>query len=110
MNGSGPGGLEFESPLEDAGAGGGGFGLRDVSGALQGDGEGGVGQGVVGGEGGEGEGSGDGLLEATGVGQGADEAVVGFDVVFVRGERGAEDLSRLDGEAGFKQIEAALGE
>lgn len=53
-------GLELDFPLENAGAGGGGFSLGDVARGLKGDGEGGVGERVGGGEDSEGEGRGDG--------------------------------------------------
>ena len=101
--------MQLDLPLQNAGAGGGGFSLGHVAGMLQRNGEGSVGQGVMGSKRGEGEGGGDGLLEAAGVAQSADEAVMRLDVRRVGGDGGAEGLDRFGWGAGSEQIEPALG-
>lgn len=91
-------------PLQDAGAGGGGFGLGNVAGGLERDGERGVGEGVLGSERGERECGADGLLEMAGVAEGADETVVGLVVVEVGGDGGAEGAGGFVGTAGGEQV------
>jgi len=100
--------LDF--PLEDASAGGGGFGLGDMAGVLQGDGERGVGERVRGREGGEREGCGDGGFQAAGVAESADEAVVGFDVRGIGIDGGAVGLGCLSRRAVGEQLKGALRE
>ena len=78
------------SPLEDAGAVGGGFGFRDVAGVLKADGESGVGERVLRREDGETQSDGDGGFELAGISQGAHKSVVGFDVIWVEVDDGAE--------------------
>ncbi len=77
-------------PLEEAGAGGGGFSFWNVPGVLEADGECGVGERVLRGEDGKSESDGDGEFELVGVAQGTDEAVMGFDVIGVLVDDGAE--------------------
>jgi len=79
-------------PLEDASTGRGGFGRLDVAGLLQGDGERGVGQRVIGREDGERQGRANRLAELARVAQGADQAVMGLDVGRVGGNGGAKGL------------------
>ena len=98
----------MELPLEDAGLGGGGFGLGNVPGGLEGDGKGGVGEGVGGGEGGEGEGGADGLLERASIAEGADETVVGFEVVRIGCDGGAEGPGSAGGVTGGEQGDACF--
>jgi hypothetical protein len=95
-------------PLKDAGAGGGGFGLGDVSGALEGNGEAGVGERVLGRECREAEGGGDGRFQALLVGESANEAMMGFDVVVLGRYGGAEGVFGSIGIVGREQIEAVL--
>ena len=68
-------------PLEDACAGSGCFCFGNVSGLLKRDGERGVRERVVGRERGERQGGGDRRLKASGVAQGSNESVMGFEVV-----------------------------
>jgi hypothetical protein len=102
--------LELELPLENAGTGGGGLGLWNVAGGLQGDGERGVGQGVGRRERNEGQGRTDGLLKVAGVAEGADQAVMGFSVRRVGGDGGAKGAGSAGWLAGCKQFNATLGE
>jgi len=57
--------FELDFPLEDSGAGGGGFSLGYMSGALQGDGKRSVGKRVGGRESGQRQRRGNGLFEAS---------------------------------------------
>ena len=100
----------MELPLKNARTGGGGFGFRNVAGGLERDGERGVGQGVGRGESDEGQGCADGLLEASGVAEGSDEAVMSFEVRGVGGDGGAEGAGGTGGLADGQQFNAALGE
>jgi hypothetical protein len=61
-----------------------------MAGVLQGDGEGGVGERIAGSEGDQRESRGNGGFKAARVAQGADQAVVGFNVGGVGGKDGAE--------------------
>src|SRR4051794_24534950 len=81
---------ELSFPFEDAGAGGSGLCFGDMACLLQGDGEGGVGERIVWGEGGEGEGGGDGGLEASGIAECANQAMVRLEGRGVSGDGGAE--------------------
>jgi len=81
---------------------------------LQRDGEGCVSQGIARGEGGQGQGGGDGLVELTGIAQGANEPVVRLGVRLnipcIGGDGGAIGLDRFSGLAGGEQVKATLGE
>lgn len=106
--------LELLLPLKDPGPCGGSLSLRHVAGALQGDGERGVGQRVGGCDGGERQGRGDGLLEQAGVAEGANEAVMGFGVRFgvfrSCGNCRSEGTCCLGRLPGGEEIEGALVE
>lgn len=102
--------MQLNFPLEDAGAGGGGFRLGDVAGGLQADGESGVGEGIGWGEGSERQGRADGLVELAGIAEGANETVVGFDILRVGGDGGAKGLRGISGIAGGELVKAMLGE
>jgi hypothetical protein len=93
----------LELSLENACAGGGGFGLGNVAGGLEGDRERGVGQRVGGSESSEGEGGTDGLLQRACVAKGANQPVVGFVVSGIGGDGGAKGLGRSRWLAGCKQ-------
>jgi len=97
-------------PLKNAGAGGGGFGLVDVTGLLQGDGERRVSQRIFGRENGEGHGRAYRLVELPGVAQGANEAVMGFNVIGIGGDGGAEGSSCFRGLPGSQQVKSMLRE
>jgi hypothetical protein len=100
--------LELLLPLQDAGAGGGGLSLGDVAGLLQRYRERGVCKRVIRGEDGKGQGGGDGLVELAGVAQGANEAVMGFNVGWVCGDGGSIELGRFRRLAGSEKIESAV--
>lgn len=89
---------------------GGGFCLGDVAGTLQRDGEGGVGQGVVGSERSEREGRGDGRFETAGIAQGADEAMMSLDMRRICSNGRTKGEGRLGRRAGGEEIKPALGE
>jgi hypothetical protein len=106
--------LKLNLPHENAGAGGGGLGLRHMAGSLQRDGESCVSQGIGGSESNESQGGGDGLIELAGIAQGANETVVRFsdclDIFWIGGDGGAKGLCRFSGIAGSEQVKATLGE
>jgi hypothetical protein len=102
-------GLQLNLPLQYARAGGGGLSFRDMAGVLQRDGEGGVGERVTGSEGDQRESGGDGGFKAARVAQGADQAVVSFNVRGLGGEDGAEGAGGLGGFASGEQVKALLG-
>jgi len=102
--------LELNLPLQHAGAGGGGFGLGHVAGSLQADGECCVSQGIEWGEGSERQGGTDGLVELTGIAQGANEAVVGLNMILIDGDGGAKELCGISSIAGGEQVKATLAE
>jgi hypothetical protein len=105
--------LELKLPFEDAGAGGGGFGLGNVAGGLKRDGERCVGERIGGCEGGEGKRGGDGLLELTGVAESANEAVMRFDlrlaVIRRGGDYGPKGFGGFGGRSSGEQVESLLG-
>lgn len=101
-------GLELNFPLEDAGAGRGGFGLGDVACGLERDGERGVGERVCWREGGESQGRGDGLFQETGIAEGADEAMMGIEVCGIGGDGDAKGCGGFGGLAGGEEIDGAL--
>jgi hypothetical protein len=78
------------SPLQNAGAVGGGFGFRNVACVLKADGEGGVGERVLRCENGETQSDGDGGFKLAGISQGADETVMGFNVFGIEVDDGTE--------------------
>jgi hypothetical protein len=82
-------------PLEDAGTCGSGFRFGDVAGLLQGNRQCGVGERIVGGKRGERQGCSDGLFEAAGIAESADETVVCLEVIWVSGNGRAKGV---DGE------------
>jgi len=84
--------LELKLPLQNAGASSCGFCFRDMAGALQCNGERGVGQRVVGSKDRESHGRGEGLVELAGIAQSANEAVMRLDVCRIGGNGGAEGL------------------
>lgn len=102
--------MKLNLPLQHASAGGGDLGFRHMTGVLQGDGERGVGERVGGGEGDQRESRSNGSFKAAGVAQGADQAMVGFNMSGIDGEDGAEGACGRSGIAGGKQVESALGE
>jgi len=102
-------GLELDLPLQHAGAGGGGLSFRRMAGVLQGDGEGGVGERIAGSEGDQRESRGNGGFKAARVAQGADQAVMGFNVGGIVGDSGAERAGGLGGFACGEQVKALLG-
>jgi len=101
--------LKLDLPLQHAGAGSGGLGFRHVAGVLQGDGEGSVGERVGGSEGDQGQCCGNGGFKAAGVAQGADQAVVGFNVCRIGGDDGAEGAGCAGRFACGEQVKALLG-
>ena len=90
--------MELALPLEDAGSGGGGFGARDVAGALEEDREARVDERVVGLVGDEAVDEGEGVVEAAGVFECAEQGVAGGVMVRIEVERALEER---DGEGGF---------
>ena len=51
-----------------------------------------------------------GLLKASGIAQGPDEAVVGFDVAGIYGDCGAKGFGRLGWRPGCEQVDCVLAE
>ena len=103
-------GSQLNLPLQNARAGRGGLRFGHVPGMLQRNGERGVRQRVGRGERCESQRGGDGLLQAAGVAQSADEAVMGLVIGRVGCDGCAKGLGRLSRRAGGEQVEAALGE
>jgi hypothetical protein len=101
--------LELSLPLQDAGASGGGFSLRNVAGLLQGDRKRGVGERVSRCEDGKRQCGGDGFVKMTGVAQGANEAVMGFNMGWIGGDGGSKGLGRLRRLTGSEKIESLVG-
>jgi len=97
-------------PFKNAGTGGRGLCFGDVACLLQGDGERGVRERIVGGEGGEGEGGGDGGLEATGIAECANQAMVRLEGRGVSGDGGPEGLDGDGSVAGGELIHCPLTE
>lgn len=100
----------MDFPLEDASAGGGGFGLGDMAGVLQGDGERGMGERVVGGQCDEGHGGGDGVVELASIAQSTHQAVMRFNMACVHGDNSAKGLGGIRRGSFGKQIDSELRE
>jgi hypothetical protein len=80
-----------------------------VASLLQGDRKRGVSKRISRREDGKGHGGGNGLVKLAGVAQGANEAVMGFNVGCVGGDGGLKGLGRLRRLAGSEKIESAVG-
>jgi hypothetical protein len=98
-------GLQLNFPFQYAGTGRGSFGFRNMAGALQRNGKRGVGKWVIGRQRGEGERSCDGLIELTGISQGADQTVMSFVLLRIGGERLSKCACSAGGIAKRKKIE-----
>jgi hypothetical protein len=103
-------GLKLELPFENARAAGRRFSFGDSAGILEGDGKRCVSEWVVGGKSGESHGGGDGLVDLAGVAQGSNQAVMGFNVVWVRGDGGSEGMDCFLRLIGGEKVESMLGE
>jgi hypothetical protein len=101
--------LELLLPLKDSRACGGGLSLGDLAAALQGDGQRGVGERIVGGEGCQSHCSGDGVVECAGIAQGADQPMMSLNVARISGDGGAKSLGRFRRLALCEQVEATVG-